>query len=249
MRPADGKRLRILRRWTLAGIATVLVAMLAVAATYTPVFAAKDIRVRGSAGISRAEVLSLGRVDDRSNVFHLDTDAVERHLESDPRVLDARVTTSLPDTLSIEIVPRTPVAVMGTGVVGTHMVLVGADGVVIGPAGLGIDLPALRNGEGGPVHPEVLETAAATAGALGPALRRTVEAVVVASDGALKVRLAAGFSASFGDASELETKAASLSALLTWVEERGVTVISADLSVPGSPTAQLERGAAAVVVP
>jgi hypothetical protein len=71
----------------------------------------------------------------------------------------------------------------------------------------------------------------------------------VAPDGALKVRLAAGFSASFGDTSELEAKAASLSALLAWVEEQRVTVISADLSVPGSPTAQLERGAATVVVP
>jgi cell division protein FtsQ len=244
MRPADGKRLRILRPWTLLGIASVIVATLAVAATYTPVFAAKDIRLRGSVGISRAEVLSLARVDERSNVFHLDADAVERRLERDPRILDARVTTSLPDTLSIQIVPRTPVAVLGK-----PEVLVGADGVVIGPSGLAVDLPALTDGKGGPVGAGALETAAATAGALGPALRRTVEAVVVAPDGALKVRLAAGFSASFGDTSELEAKAASLSALLAWMEEQGVTVISADISVPGSPTAQLERGAAVIVVP
>src|SRR5688500_8939988 len=112
MRSADDERLRILRRWTLLGIASVIVATSAVAATYTPVFAAKNIRLRGSAGISRAEVLSLARVDDRSNVFHLDADAVERRLERDPRILDARVTTSLPDTLSIQIVPRAPVAVL-----------------------------------------------------------------------------------------------------------------------------------------
>jgi cell division protein FtsQ len=249
MRPADGKRLRTLRRWTLAGIASVIVATLAVAATYTPVFAAKNIRLRGFVGISRAEVLSLARVNDRSNVFHLDTDAVERRLERDPRVLESRVTTSLPDTLSIQIVPRTPVAVLGTGVVETHTVLVGADGVVIGPASPAVDLPALTDGRGRPVGAGALEAASATAGALGPALRRAVEAVVVEPDGVLKVRLAAGFSASFGDASELEAKTASLSALLRWAEERGVSVISADLSVPGSPTAQLERGAAAVVLP
>lgn len=244
MRGADIERRKILRRWTLVGIALVLVATLVVAATYTPLFAAKDIRLRGSAGISRAEVLSVARVDDRSNVFHLDTRAVVRRLERDPRVLEAQVTTSLPDTLSIEIVPRTPVAVLGT-----PAVLVGADGVVIGPAGLAVDLPTLIDGDGDPVGGGDLEAAAAAAGALGSALRRTVEAVVVATDGALKVRLAAGFSASFGDTSELEAKAASLSALLAWVEERDVTVISADLSVPGSPTAQLERGSAAVVVP
>jgi cell division protein FtsQ len=244
MRAADIERRKILRRWTLAGIALVLVATLAVAATYTPLFAAQDIRLRASADISRAEVLSVAGVDNRSNVFHLDTRAVERRLERDPRVLEARVTTSLPDTLSIEIVPRKPVAVLGM-----PAVLVGADGVVIGPAGRPVDLPTLVDGDGDPVGAGVLVNAAATAGALGSTLRRAVEAVVVAPDGALKVRLAAGFSASFGDASELEAKAASLSALLAWVEERDVTVISADLSVPGSPTAQLARGSAAVVVP
>lgn len=244
MRSAETERRRFLRRWTLAGIALVMVSTLAVAATYTSIFAAKDVLVRGSADISRAEVLSLARVDDRSNVFHLDADAVERRLERDPRILEARVATSLPDTLSIEIIPRTPVAVLGT-----PEVLVGADGVVIGPAGLAVDLPALTDAKGDPVGVDGLATAAATAGALGPALRRTVEAVVVAPDGALEVRLAVGFSASFGDAAELEAKAASLSALLAWVEERGVTVVSADLSVPGSPTAQLQRGSAAVVVP
>jgi cell division protein FtsQ len=249
MRSADPERRQVLRRWTLAGIALVVVATLAVAATYTPVFAARDIRLRGSAGISRAEVLSVARVDDGSNVFHLDTLAVERRLERDPRVLDARVTTSLPNTLSITIVPRRPVAVLGTGVVGTHMVLVGADGVLIGPAGAAVDLPMLTGADGNPLGAGDLVTAAATAGALGSSLRRTVEAVIVANDGSLKVRLAAGFSASFGDSSELEAKAESLSAVLAWVEERDVTVTSADLSVPGSPTAQLERGSAAVVVP
>jgi cell division protein FtsQ len=244
MRRADTERRRFLRRVTLAGIALVMVSTLAVAATYTGIFAARDILVRGSVGISRAEILSLAGVDDRSNVFHLDATAVERRLERDPRILEARVATSLPDTLSIEIVPRTPVAVLGT-----PEVLVGADGVVIGPADLAVDLPALTDGKGGPVGVDGLVTAAATAGALGPALRRTVEAVVVATDGGLEVRLAAGFSASFGDASELEAKTASLSALLAWVEERGATVVSADLSVPGSPTAQLRRGSAAVVVP
>ena len=243
MRAAEMERRKVLRRWTLAGIALVLVATLTVAATYTPLFAAKDIRLRGS-GISRAEILSVAGVDDRPNVFHLDTRAVERRLERDPRVLAARVTTSLPDMVSIEIVPRTPVAVLGS-----PPVLVGADGVVIGPAGHAVVLPKLVDGDGDPVGAGVLGNAAATAGALGSALRRAVEAVVVGADGALKVRLAAGFSASFGDASELEAKAASLSALLAWVEERDVSVVSADLSVPGSPTAKLERGSAAVVVP
>src|SRR3990170_996386 len=107
MRSADSQR-RIVRRWTVAAIGLILVATLAVAATYTPLFAAKDIRLRGSGRIPRADILSLARVDDRSNVFHLDARAVERRLERDPRILEAQVTTSLPDRLTIEIVSRTP---------------------------------------------------------------------------------------------------------------------------------------------
>jgi cell division protein FtsQ len=248
MRSADSQR-RIVRRWTVAAIGLILVATLAVAATYTPLFAAKDIRLRGLGRIPRADILSLARVDDRSNVFHLDARAVERRLERDPRILEAQVTTSLPDRLTIEIVSRTPVGVVGTGVVDSHMDLVGADAVVIGPAGHPVDLPALVAPDGGPVSAGALVTAAATAGALDPALRRAVEAVVVAPDGGLEVRLTAGFSASFGDASDLAAKAESLAALVAWVQDQDIRVVSADVSVPGSPTAKLERGSTAVPVP
>lgn len=232
------------RRWTIAGLAVVATAAVAVGATYTPLFAAGDIRLRVPAGIPRDDVLTLARVDDRSNVFHLDTHAVERRLEGDPRILEARVTTSLPDRIAIEIVPRTAVAL-----VGTPRVLVGADGVAIGPAGPTADLPALVTPDGHPPGAAGLQTAAATAGALDHAIRDGVDAVVVSPDGTLRIRLAAGFSATFGDASELEAKVASLAALLAWVEEAGVTVVSADLTVPGSPTATLDRGSDSIAVP
>jgi hypothetical protein len=134
-------------------------------------------------------------------------------------------------------------------VTGTPQALVGADGVVIGPAGSTTDLPTLVTAHGAPPGTVDREIAAAAAGALGPALRGEVDAVVVAPDGTLRIRLAAGFSAKFGDASELEAKAESLAALLAWVRDEGVTVVSADLTVPGSPTAKLEPGSVAVAVP
>src|SRR5215210_2017174 len=137
MRAAEAER-RVLRRWTIAAFAVVIVATSGVAATYTALFAAKDIRVLGSHSIPRAEILSLAHVNDRSNVFHLDATAVERRLERDPRILEVRVMRALPDGLTIDIVQRLPVAV-----VGTPPALVGADGVVIGPAGDTGDLPAL----------------------------------------------------------------------------------------------------------
>jgi cell division protein FtsQ len=243
MRAADAER-RILRRWTIVAFAVVVVATLAVAVTYTGLFAAKDIELRGSGRIPRAELLSLARVNERSNVFHLDASAVERRLERDPRIIEAHVSRSLPDGLTIEIVERMPVAVTGT-----PEALVGADGVVIGPADDAGDLPALIAPDGGPLAPGALSAAAATAGAFDAGLRRAVDAVVVTPDGGVEIRLAAGFSASFGDASDLDAKAASLGALLAWIQERGVTVVSADLTVPGSPTAQLKAGSTAVPLP
>ena len=98
------------RRWAVAGLGLVLAATVAVAATYTPLFAAGDIRLDAPDGMTRAEILAVARVTDRSNVFHLDTAAVERRLERDPRILRATVTTSLPDRITIEVVPRTAVA-------------------------------------------------------------------------------------------------------------------------------------------
>jgi cell division septal protein FtsQ len=232
------------RRWAVAGLGLVVIATVAVSITYTPLFAAGDIRLDVPAEISRAGVLAIARVSERSNVFHLDTAAVERRLERDPRILRATVTASLPDRIAIEIVPRTAVAVMGT-----PRALVGADGVVIGPAGFDLDLPTLRTPRGDAPTSTDLLAAAETAGALGPELRGEVAAVVVADDGTIRVRLADGFSAAFGDTTELGAKAASLAALLTWMRDEGVSIASADVTVPGSPTAKLEGGSQAVRVP
>src|SRR5688500_1768459 len=107
MRSAERDR-RVLRRWSVAALALIVGSTLAIAATYTPLFAAGDIRIRGSHDIPRAELLAIAGVNERSNVFHIDTRAVERRVEQDPRILEAHVTTSLPDLLAIRVVSRVP---------------------------------------------------------------------------------------------------------------------------------------------
>lgn len=231
------------RGWALAGLGAIVLAGAAVAATYTSLFAARDVEVQGNGELTRAEVLDVARVHEDTNVFHLDVDGTERRLEADPRILTATVSTTLPDRVAITLVLRTPVAV-----VGSPGELVGADGVVIGPAGDDDDLPSLVSG-GAPADGDALVTGARAADALGVSLRGAVDAIVVTKDGELAVRVADGFSASFGPPTELEAKAGSLAALLDWIEEQGVTVTSADLTVPGSPTAMLEQSAQPVEVP
>jgi cell division protein FtsQ len=176
-------------------------------------------------------------------VFHLDVEGTERRLEADPRIRVATVSTTLPDRVEIALVLRTPVAV-----VGSPGQLVGADGVVIGPASSDAELPSLVSG-GAPADGDALVTAARAADALGVSLRGAVEAIVVTGEGELAVRVTDGFIASFGPPTELQAKAGSLAALLAWIEEQGVTVTSADLTVPGSPTAKLAQGAQPVPGP
>jgi cell division protein FtsQ len=233
------------RGWAVVAVATVVFTVAGVAITYTPVFGARRIDVRTGGGLGRERVLAIAGVDVGSNVFHLDVLATERALERDPRVLDARVATDLPDRIEIRIVPRRAVAVLAE-----PDLLVGADGVAIGPAGGDRgDLPVLRGEDGRSMDGPRLRRAAAAAGAMSEALRRLVDAVVVLVDGRLEIRIVDGPTVSFGDATELEEKAASLVAMLRWAEEEGVRIVRADVAVPSSPSAQLERGGGPVEAP
>jgi cell division septal protein FtsQ len=241
MPPAERARPAV-RRLAVAMVATVALGAIAVAATYTPLFAARRISVDTS-GLVRDEVLRLAGIDPATNVFHLDVRVAERRLLRDPRILDATVATSLPDRIDIHVTPRVPVAV-----VGAPPVLVGGDGVLIGPAGSSSSLPSIRRSMGGPVSAMDREAAAAAIAAMTPDLRRRVDAVLVDAEGAIEVLLRIGFAARLGDPTELRAKAASLAALLDWVREEGVAVASADLTVPGSPTAQLAGTSSAVPV-
>jgi cell division septal protein FtsQ len=240
----DDPARRGLRRWTVAAIVMIVLAALAVTATYTPLFRASALHLRGTGAIPREEFLRLAGVGEGTNVFHLDTRAVERRLEQDPRILEARVTTRLPGDVFIHVVRRSPVAV-----VGIPGALVGADGVVIGPAAGRDHLPALTSEGGEPLAGDQLDRAVAVAAAMSPGLRRAAEGVSIGRDGGLEVRLRAGFAADLGDATELRAKTASLAALLEWAEDRGVTVLAADVTVPGSPTAQLDRTGTSVSIP
>jgi cell division protein FtsQ len=214
-------------RFAARGAVALALVTAAVVATYTPWFAAGDIRIVGT-DLRRDELLAIAGVDDRTNVFHLDTDEVERRLEHDARVLRATVTTSWPRSIRIAVVPRVPVALAGE-----PAKLIGPDGVVIGPATGAPPLPEIRGGD--------LRAAAAAAAAMSH-LRGAVESIVVRPDGGIGVRLAAGFSAELGDGSELPAKAASLTALLDWAADEGVRIVSADITVPSSPTAKLDGG-------
>jgi cell division septal protein FtsQ len=229
--PEPRRAARLARR----GAVALAIVTAGVAATYTPLFSAGDIRIVGT-DLRHGELLVIAGVDERTNVLHLDIEEVEGRLEGDARILRATVTTSLPGSIRIGLVPRIPVAL-----VGEPANLIGPDGVVIGPATRAAALPEIRGGD--------LDMAAAAAAAMSPSLRAAVESIVVRPDGGIGVRLAAGFSADLGDGSELAAKAASLTALLGWAEEQEVRIVSADITVPSSPTVKLDDGGTVTATP
>jgi cell division protein FtsQ len=96
----------------------------------TSMFAVQSIRVQGaSAGVAADVRRELSRYDGRSLVG-VDASSIEQRLAALPAVRSATVDRAFPHTLSIDVVPELPVAVLRRG---ADSFLVSARGRVIGP--------------------------------------------------------------------------------------------------------------------
>lgn len=76
----------------------------------SPRFAIGAIEVTGAAHMSRAEVLAMANIELGTNIFSLDTDAVESQLKRLPWLADAVVHRHLPRTVEIALTERVAVA-------------------------------------------------------------------------------------------------------------------------------------------
>jgi cell division protein FtsQ len=220
----------------LIGIPVLLVGAFAVA-TYTPMFRASDVRIEGATTLSRAQVLQLAGIGDGTNVFHLDTDAAERSLETDPWIASADVERDLPGTVVIRIQERTPIARSSVG--STPTALAG-DGVIL-PGASTDGLPEIRASVG--ELPDDVRTGAAQAlAALAPFVRARVSAVVAQPSGELVMDLAGDLTVRYGTVGEDAAKAAALRAVLGWAADQQVALADVDLTVPQAPSATLVDG-------
>ncbi len=93
-------------------------------ATTSPTFALHAITMTGTDRASDAALTKLGGIVLGTNLFVLDTGAIERSLSSHPWVKHVSVRRSLPSTLSIVVTEHTPVAMMSLG----DLYLVNTDG-------------------------------------------------------------------------------------------------------------------------
>ncbi len=235
------------RLWWLALAGFLVVIAIAVLALLgSSLFAVEQVTVTGNVYTDRAALDAV--VDDLTGtaVLLVDTAAVEADVEAIPWVRDARVSTSFPDSASIEIRERTPVAAM-----------MGADGRV---RVIDVDGRVLSLVDGQPVAlvwisgPDTLDVAPGQFASIGysaaaslvtkltPDIRSRVDSMLVTPDGAdLVLVLTSGagpvdgglvevrFGSALGENSQIE-KLVRLQRTLEDVGDKPVAVIDVSTS-------------------
>lgn len=199
-------------------------------------FHVRHVEVTGAAHDSRADIVRLSGVTRATDALWLDEGAVERRLEQDPWIARANVSTSFPWTVHVQIVERTPAAVVDRG---TDRLLVASDGTPLGLAGRLSGLPLIVMPPAGALEgaPPSLEPAARAVGGLPPSILARVRQVIVSLDGTLEMRLVDGPRIDFGPATQIEAKGRAIAAVLAWSDAEGEPLATVNVVAPGSPAA------------
>jgi cell division protein FtsQ len=173
--------------------------------------------------ISRAAAVPLGEP-----LARVDVDRVRERVEDVPVVARADIGRSWPHTVSVEVVERTPVAVVRTG---GALRLTDAEGVMFRTvASPRKRLPVVAVSPDAQTLPE----AAAVVSELPRPLARRVSHVEAPTIDSIELRLRDGRSVVWGSAESSQLKAEVLESLL----RRRASVY--DVSVPGAPTLQVD---------
>jgi cell division protein FtsQ len=230
--------LRQRRAVALGVVGLVVLALVAWACTYTPIFDAHHIRVLGTESLQPDAVRELAGVDGSTNVVHLDTGAVVARLLADPWIASASVQRDLPATLVLRIEERRPVAVISA--MGQTSILA-SDGTVLPARSGSLDLPSMHAALGAPDDAQ-RRAAAAMLTALDPVVTQRVREITVGSDGLVTLTLRDGVTVDAGVAGEEEEKATALRAILRWAVMGDHALAAVDISAPAAPSATLSDG-------
>jgi cell division protein FtsQ len=212
--------------------------------TYTPVFAARHIRVNGNGVLSDRFVRSMTGVSPSTNIVHLDVGDVVARLEQDPWVSGASVRRDLPDTLIVTIDERQPIGLVSA--LGDTSILA-SDGTTLPVRGLRTaGLPSVRAALGAP-SVEQLGAAAALLQALAPVVLGRVHEVLVGEDGIVSLTMVSGAVVDAGERGQEPQKADALRAVLRWAAKEDVKPTSIDVSTPTAASVKLDDGSTASI--
>lgn len=221
------------RPWLLAGaVATVVILVAAVIwlGWFSSVVAVRHVVVEGVPAAQGAAIRRAAHVPMGESLMRVDTNAVRSRLEQDRTLRDVRVSRQLPDTIVISGTPR--VAVLAVRNPEGQVEVVDAEGVVFRtvsspPSGV----PLVTAGSA-LVTASGRQAALQALGALKPALRADVSAVVVNAADQVTFTLTvkgARRTVVWGGLGDAQTKARLVEIL---VSQPGSTI---DVSVPESP--------------
>ncbi|MDP9444015.1 MAG: FtsQ-type POTRA domain-containing protein [Actinomycetota bacterium] len=228
------------RRW---GWLRQLLAVLAAAALvgaavwlvfFSSVLAVEAVDVDGVRQLSRGEVAAAAAVPVGQPLARVGLDGVEQRVEQTlAEVADAEATRTWPDTVTIAVRERTPVAVVARD---DGPWLIDAEGVEFRQVHrLPARLPVVRPGVSGATWAgaEPVAEAAVVLAGLPRGLARRVDEVDAATVDSITLRLAGGRTVVWGSAADASRKADVLQALLA---NRRLDGDVYDVSVPGAPT-------------
>jgi cell division protein FtsQ len=248
----EGGRLDRIRQavnlnWSITVLGLILVMALGWWVTHSGIFAARDLSVSGNQHLTRSEVLRLGGVDSHSNVLWLSPGGVQARLERSPWIRSAHVSRTLPSSLRITIVERTPAAVVVPG----HF-LVATDGTILGVVGARADYPLIYAPRQAPALGGRI--ASSTPGlvvvsALPSSIRGQVQQVDTDYDTGLVLRLHDGATAIYGDPGAAVEKGRALAAVLDWAARNQVRPRYVDVRAPGQPALAPAGAAASSALP
>ena len=232
----------IARRRRVLAVVLAAVVALAVAGwglTYSPLFAARHIKISGNHVVGDRAVVAAAGVSASTNVAHLDREAIVAKLEAQPWIAGASVDVDLPNTLLITVHERTPLGVVAA--LGARSILAN-DGTTLPLGGVQIaGLPTVRAALGVPTADQ-LGAAAALLRALDPVVTARVDEVVVGEDGTVTLTLASGARVDAGERGEEPQKALALRAVLLLAAQKHLDVTSIDVSSPSAPALTLRDG-------
>ena len=201
------------------GVVTVLVVIigLSAAAYWTPLMSVRSTDVEGNKAVPGVQILSAANVANGTPLLQVDTEAVAQRVAAIPSVESVRVQRGYPSTLQITVVERTPVALV-----------VDNDKVhVLDRSGVGYltyakdetppeikKLPTLHTATPGPADPTT-KAALRVLADLPTNLSGLVQTVSTRSPVDIELGLTRDRTVVWGDSTQTEDKARTLTALLT----------------------------------
>lgn len=194
---------------------------------FSSVLTVRGVDVTGNTSLSAVRIERAAKAPVGRPLARVDLAAIQARVEALPAVKSASVSRAWPHTVHVEVVERTPLAVIDRG---SGLQAVDEDGVLFGHyARQPATVPLIRTEPG--VRAEALAEAAQVVSSLRDDIARKVDYVDVETVDRIRLRLSDDRVVMWGSAAHSSQKAEVLAVLL---EQKDVQEI--DVSVPGRPT-------------